>query len=128
MCTTYYNELHNAYLYEFYSSSAATSSGGAERVLTHSFILSVAVLAEVCCGRLVSSSESTRSLGRTVGLLFTPMFTLSASLSSRGYNFAISLLVIPVVVRMVAARTRSSPPMIRSSITAILQVVRGVSS
>ena len=28
MRTTYYNELHNAYLCEFYSSSAATSSGG----------------------------------------------------------------------------------------------------
>ena len=124
------------YIVQVHCSGVATSSQQAERTLAHSFIFTVALWADDRCGRALVNDVGVGLADDSVLVLSTSswwlcifsVFSCAVTLSSKGYSLVTGRLVSPVAVRSFTARTIPSHPVIRSSITPIFQVVRGVSS
>ena len=71
---------------------------GAARTLAHSFILTVALSADLLCGLFtVDSDNSIESVEQWSSSVPT-FVSVSVSLSSNGYNFVIGQLVVPLAL------------------------------
>ena len=94
-----------------------TSSGGARRLFVQSAIL---IIASAAAARLglddVTAVDCCPGQSGDAGLEAAVFAVISS-----GYSLLTGLLVDPVLVRMCAARTRPSPPLITSSTTTSFQ-------
>ena len=87
----------------------STSSGGTRRVSTHSDIRSAALLAD--CRTGLDSAGVTSLEVVSVGCVVEFWLADSSVLhTSSGYNLAIGLLVVPVLVHISTALVKPSPP------------------
>ena len=104
------------------------SGGRARMAWIHSDIWCFALLAAVRNGLFCNvGAEPSSSVFLSTGWLFG-MTVVSTLVTSKGYSLTIGRFVRPVLVRIIAALTSPSFPVINSSITAKHQLNHGPSS